>query len=154
MATKPACPRLTPQEVAAFREEIYQHYQQHGRRLPWRETRDPYAILVSEIMLQQTGVERVLGKYREFLERFPDWEALAQASGAEILAVWQGLGYNRRVLALARVARAVREEHGGRLPEEETELRRLPGVGPATAGLSIWSSFGTLNLPAGVHYNE
>ncbi|MGQ9687692.1 MAG: A/G-specific adenine glycosylase [Desulfobaccales bacterium] len=102
--------------------------------MPWRRSRDPYQVLLSEIMLQQTQVERVLGKYEEFLARFPDVPALDQAPWPEVLEVWQGLGYNRRALALKRLARMVMERWGGQLPATEKELRSLPGVGPATAG--------------------
>jgi len=130
----PSDQNLTPTDIAAFRKLIYGHFQTQGRRLPWRETRDPYAIVVSELMLQQTGVERVLGKYGEFLERFPDFGSLARATVAEVLTVWQGLGYNRRALHLLRLAQAVVTRHAGRLPNSEAALRDLPGIGPATAG--------------------
>jgi A/G-specific adenine glycosylase len=109
--------------------------------MPWRETQNPYHILVSEIMLQQTQVERVLGKYPEFLARFPDFETLAQASWPEVYAAWQGLGYNRRALALKRLAQAVVEDWGGALPQGEGELRSLPGIGPATAGALLAFAF-------------
>ncbi len=135
-------PTLTAPEIADFRALILRHFRQHGRRLPWRETRDPYAILVSEVMLQQTGVERVAAKYGAFLERFPDIAALALANLAEVLALWQGLGYNRRALHLLRLAREVVTNHGGRLPESETALQSLPGIGPATAGALAAFAFG------------
>lgn len=125
---------LSPGEVERFRGVIYRHYREHRRDLPWRRTHNPYHILVSEIMLQQTQVERVLGKYAEFLDAFPDFATLARAPWPQVLGVWQGLGYNRRALALKRLAQAVMEAGGGRLPESETALRTLPGIGPATAG--------------------
>jgi A/G-specific adenine glycosylase len=125
---------LSPGRVEKFQAVIYQHYQAHKRAMPWRQTQDPYHILVSEIMLQQTQVERVLGKYGKFLARFPDFETLARAPWPEVLAEWQGLGYNRRALALKRLAQAVVEDWGGTLPRGEEELRSLPGIGPATAG--------------------
>jgi A/G-specific adenine glycosylase len=119
--------------VRAFRKRIYRHYEKHGRRLPWRKTRDPYRILVSEVMLQQTQVDRVEGKYREFIEAFPDFRSLARAPLREILRVWSGLGYNRRALALKRTAERVMSEFGGILPSNPDVLRTLPGVGSATA---------------------
>jgi A/G-specific adenine glycosylase len=109
--------------------------------MPWRQTRDPCHILVSEIMLQQTQVERVLGKYSEFLRQFPNFAALDQAPWPEVLAVWQGLGYNRRALALKRLARVVMAQWGGRLPDNEEDLRALPGIGPATAGAVLAFAF-------------
>jgi A/G-specific adenine glycosylase len=125
---------LTAEEVARFQAEVYAHYRDHGRRLPWRETRDPYAILVSEFMLQQTQVARVMGKYPPFLAAFPDFVHLAQAPLPEVLAAWQGLGYNRRALALRECAAQVLSRFGGRLPDSPRVLATLPGVGPATAG--------------------
>src|SRR6476620_5320039 len=99
----------------------------NGRDLPWRHTRDPYAILVSEVMLQQTQVSRVVPRWEEWLQRWPTVEALATASPADVIRAWQGLGYNRRALNLHRAARAVAE---GGWPDDLTEL---PGVGPYTA---------------------
>jgi A/G-specific adenine glycosylase len=133
MGTRGMSRHLTQSEIRAFREVIWRHYGEHGRRLPWRETTDPYEILVSEVMLQQTQVSRVVGKYREFLEAFPTIQALATASLAEILRVWQGLGYNRRALALHRLARIVVETHGGSVPDNIEALKKLPGIGHATA---------------------
>jgi A/G-specific adenine glycosylase len=101
--------------------------------LPWRGTTDPYRIFVSEVMLQQTQVDRVVGKYRQFVRAFPSWRSLARARLDRVLAVWRGLGYNRRALWLKRAAEAVAERHGGRLPRDVHELERLPGVGEATA---------------------
>lgn len=106
----------------------------HARDLPWRRTRDPYHILVSEIMLQQTQVDRVLPKYRAFLETFPTIAALAAAPTAEVIRAWSGLGYNRRAVNMQRTARAVLEEHGGQFPRDVAALLRLPGIGPYTAG--------------------
>lgn len=125
---------LSRGQVKKFQAEIYRHYQTHKRAMPWRQTRNPYHILVSEIMLQQTQVERVLGKFGSFLERFPDVASLARAPWPEVLAVWQGLGYNRRALALKRLAQRVVEDWEGELPRSTEGLRSLPGIGPATAG--------------------
>jgi A/G-specific adenine glycosylase len=102
--------------------------------MPWRDTADPYHILISEIMLQQTQVERVALKYEPFITAFPDVFALARAPLRDILAGWQGLGYNRRALALQRLARRVVAEFEGRLPDSVATLRTFPGIGPATAG--------------------
>jgi A/G-specific adenine glycosylase len=123
----------TPQQIRAFRARVRAHYRAHGRPMPWRETRDPYAILVSEIMLQQTQVDRVRAKYAAFLAAFPDVAALARAPLDRVLALWQGLGYNRRGLALSRIARRLVDEHGGRVPDDAAALEALPGIGQATA---------------------
>ena len=109
-------------------------YADNYRRLPWRETRDPYRILVSEIMLQQTQAERVVPKYLEFLELFPSLAALADAPASEVIRAWAGLGYNRRALNLQRACRAVVERFGGVMPSDPAELLSLPGIGPYTAG--------------------
>jgi A/G-specific adenine glycosylase len=116
-------------------------YADHARDLPWRRTRDPYAILVSEVMLQQTQVERVIPRYLAWRERWPTVEALAAASPADVIREWQGLGYNRRGLNLHRAARAV-AKHGW--PDDLTEL---PGVGPYTAAALANFAFGRGELP-------
>jgi len=113
---------------------VYDYYKRHGRDLPWRRTRDPYHILVSEIMLQQTQVARVLTKYPLFLRRFPTVQSLARAPFADIMRVWQGMGYNRRALALKKLAEALVKEHGARVPAEREALKALPGIGEATSG--------------------
>ncbi len=120
--------------VRAFRKKVYDHFRKQGRDLPWRRTDNPYRILVSEIMLQQTQVERVLGKYREFLAAFPDFASLASAPLPKLLALWRGMGYNRRALALRALAREVVNAHGGKLPTDPEVLRSLPGIGRYTAG--------------------
>ena len=104
------------------------------RDLPWRRTRDPYAILVSEVMLQQTQVDRVIPYYDRFLERFPTVHDLAEAPVAEVIKLWAGLGYNRRAVNLQRAAQVVVSEHGGQFPSDPIELRKLPGLGAYTAG--------------------
>jgi A/G-specific adenine glycosylase len=113
----------------------------YGRDLPWRRTTDPYHILVSEIMLQQTRAERVILKYEPFLSQFPDFETLAAASPGEVLSAWQGLGYNRRALSLRKLAIRVEEDFGGILPCDERDLRGLPGVGPYTAAAILVFAF-------------
>ena len=120
-------------QVRAFRAKIRRYFRLHGRDLPWRNTRDPYAILVSEIMLQQTQVERVSPKYEAFLRSFPSFEALHRAPLQKVLASWSGLGYNRRALALKNCAGLVVTAHQGKLPCDEAELRALPGIGAYTA---------------------
>lgn len=117
--------RLT-QRLLAWGEDV-------RRDLPWRRTRDPWAILVSELMLQQTQVSRVIPRYEAFLERFPTPADCARASSSETLRLWAGLGYNRRALHLHRAAQQIVDEHGGRLPEDLTALQALPGIGPYTA---------------------
>ncbi len=114
-------------------------YAEHGRDLPWRGTRDPYRVLVSEVMLQQTQAARVAPYYERFLARFPDERALAAAPTADVLGAWSGLGYNRRALGLQRAARIVAGEGW---PPDEAGLRRLPGVGPYTAAAVAAFAFG------------
>lgn len=122
-------------EVRKFQDIIKDYYAKAGRHnLPWRQTRDPYRILVSEVMLQQTQVPRVMKKYEEFLAAFPTAEALAAAPTASLLKAWQGLGYNRRALALKRAAEAVVRNHGGKFPRAKEALEDLPGIGPSTSG--------------------
>lgn len=115
-------------------ESLIAWYRRSARAFPWRETRDPYRILVSEIMLQQTQAERVVPKYLAFLEQFPTLQDLAAAAPADVIRAWSGLGYNRRALNLQRACRAIVEERGGVVPDAVDELRRLPGIGPYTAG--------------------
>ena len=119
--------------IARFRKIVWDHYRKNGRDLPWRKTVDPYRILVSEVMLQQTQVSRVLKFYAPFIRAFPNVRVLARAPLKEVLRLWQGLGYNRRALYLKRIAAAVVERHHGRLPRAIEDLERLPGIGRATA---------------------
>ena len=116
-------------------------FEEHGRDLPWRRTRDPYAILVSEVMLQQTQVERVIPRYLRWLERWPTVDALAAATAADVIREWQGLGYNRRALSLHRAARVVARDGW---PED---LTMLPGVGAYTAAALRSFAFGEPVLP-------
>ncbi len=128
-------PKSTPiKHASLFRRRLLAWFRRHGRELPWRRTRDPYRVLVSEIMLQQTQVVRVEEYYHRFLERFPTVEALARARPARVREEWDGLGYYRRAANLHRLARDVVKDHGGKIPDDVEALRRLPGIGPYTAG--------------------
>jgi len=117
-------------------------YEAERRDLPWRRTTDPYLVLVSEIMLQQTRVETVIPRYARFLERFPDLPALASASPEDVLAEWSGLGYYRRARSLHAAARAIVDEHGGEFPRQYAPLRALPGIGDYTAAAIAAIAFG------------
>ncbi len=108
-------------------------YRSHGRDLPWRRTDDPYRIAVSEFMLQQTQVDRVVPLYLAFLKRFPSWKALAVAPQSEVVRAWKGLGYNMRALRLKKLAEGVMRDFGGQLPSDEASLLGLHGIGPYTA---------------------
>ena len=120
--------------MTAMQRRLLSWYAQRGRHtLPWRGTRDPYRILVAEFMLQQTQVDRVVPKYEAFLARFPDIASLAEASVAEVLRAWQGLGYNTRALRLKRIAQVVLDRFESRIPAADSQLRALPGIGPYTA---------------------
>jgi len=122
---------------------LLEWYAREGRAgLPWRATRDPYAILVSEVMLQQTQVDRVIPKYLAFLERFPTLEALADAPTAEVIREWAGLGYNMRAVRLQEIARQAQRGYGGKLPESLSDLLTLKGVGRYTAGAVAAFAFG------------
>ncbi len=115
-------------------DKVLRWYARHGRaNLPWRVERDPYRTVVSEFMLAQTQVDRVVPKFEAFVVRFPDFAALARASAADVLREWKGLGYNSRAVRLQGLAKAVVERHGGALPSDSEALRSLPGVGPYTA---------------------
>jgi A/G-specific adenine glycosylase len=118
-----------------FRALVWKYWKEQGRHdLPWRKTVDPYKILVSEVMLQQTQVERVIPYYKKFLRKFPTVRKLAEAPLSEVLILWQGLGYNRRAKMLHEAAKAVVKEYGGSFPKNASELEKLPGIGPYTAG--------------------
>ena len=125
---------LSTFQVNHFRKKIYDHYAKHGRDLPWRKRITPYRVLVSEIMLQQTQVDRVIEKYKEFLSAFPNFKTLAKAPLPKLLKIWSGMGYNRRALSLRKLAQAVVVEHKGRLPSDPHVLLTLPGIGQYTAG--------------------
>jgi A/G-specific adenine glycosylase len=133
----PAAPRR-----AAFRRRLLGWYRENGRDLPWRRADDPYQVLVSEIMLQQTQVHRVLPKYVEWLERYPSLQALADAPLAEVVRAWYPLGYNIRPRRLHLIAREAVARYDGKLPEDEGTLLGFPGIGPYTAGAIRSFAFG------------
>jgi A/G-specific adenine glycosylase len=120
--------------IAEFRRGLLRWFRRHGRDLPWRRTRDPYHVIVSEFMLQQTQVSRVESYYQRFLERYPTIESLASAPAAMVRESWDGLGYYRRATNLHRLAQQVVRDRAGVIPADPAELRRLPGVGRYTAG--------------------
>lgn len=137
LSEMPDQPPFTPADLladpAAFRARIRALAAPRWRELAWRRTRDPYLIWISEVMLQQTQVARVEARWDDWLRRFPTVQALAAASDADVLVAWQGMGYNRRALALHRAAQAVVEDFGGAFPRDRAALLELPGVGPSTA---------------------
>ena len=136
-------PSLDPRidlRIDPFIDHVLARGRELYRDFPWRRTTDPYAILVSEVMLQQTQVSRVQRYYERWLQQFPTIDALASASTADVLSAWQGLGYNRRALALTRLASEVSEHHAGGIPTTREALLTLPGIGPATAaGILIFA---------------
>jgi len=136
--------RTSVTDAHRCRSAVLDWYDAHGRDLPWRETRDPYAILVSEVMLQQTQVSRVVTYWPAFLDRFPSAEALASASLDDVLSAWSGLGYYGRARRLRAAAVQIVAEHGGVVPESPEALRRLPGIGKYTAAAVSSIAF---NLP-------
>lgn len=117
-----------------FIKKVYTYYETNGRKhLPWRKTKDPYKIMVSEIMLQQTQVDRVIPKYKQFIEVFPDVQSLAQAPIQKVLSLWVGLGYNRRALNLKKACEVLVKDFKGKVPRDKKELESLPGIGPYTS---------------------
>lgn len=136
---------LSRSEITGFRRRIAQFYRNNKREFPWRDNITPYRTVVSEFMLQQTGVERVIGKFGPFVGRFLDFSALATAPLSDVLDAWQGLGYNRRALSLKKLAGIVVDEYSGELPQDAALLRAMPGVGDATAGAIRAFAF---NLPS------
>ncbi|HEU5313320.1 MAG TPA: A/G-specific adenine glycosylase, partial [Candidatus Udaeobacter sp.] len=123
----------SPRNIRAFRRSLLRWFRRHSRDLPWRKTRDPYAILVSEFMLQQTQVASVIPYYNKWLRRFPDFASVARASQNDVLHAWQGLGYYNRVRNLHATAKIVQNRYRGVFPCDVTTIRKLPGVGRYTA---------------------
>jgi A/G-specific adenine glycosylase len=136
--------KLTTNQVFDFQKKIYDYYHKNKRDFSWRSDITEYKIFISEVMLQQTQTSRVIFKFEQWIEKFPDFISVAQASQYEILSTWQGLGYNRRGLNLARAAQMIIQEFNGLLPKKLDDLQKIPGIGPNTAG-SI-SAF-AFNLP-------
>ncbi|HRH26112.1 MAG TPA: A/G-specific adenine glycosylase [Candidatus Paceibacterota bacterium] len=134
----------TKKSAKKFISTVYDHYRIHARSFPWRETNDPYKILVSEIMLQQTQADRVVEKYNSFITQFPTIEMLARAPLSQVLKEWKGLGYNRRAKYLHSTAQIVIEKHNGAFPKDLQSLIELPGIGEATAGDILAFAF---NIP-------
>lgn len=124
-----------------FRADVWAFYRANRREMPWRDIDDPYAVLVSEVMLQQTQVSRVMDRWTAWLDLFPDVRALAAAPLSVVLSAWQGLGYNRRAVALKRSAERIVEEFGGEVPRDPRSLRTLPGIGPTTAAAVVNYAF-------------
>lgn len=149
MLIKPRFRKSALRNRAGFNDTLAGWFERDGKDYPWRRTCDPYAILVSEVMLQQTQIATVLGRryYQRFLETFPDLESLALAEDEQLLKAWEGLGYYRRVRMLRATAQAVIADHGGEFPEELSDLMKLPGVGRYTAGALRSFAF---DLPAAV----
>ena len=137
--------QLSPKDVTVFQKTIVDHYKKSGRVFPWRETRDPYAILVSEVMLQQTQAERVVPFFTKWMKQFPTAKVLARVPISAVLKVWQGLGYNRRALNLKHAGEMIVKEYGGKIPVDIQKIDALPGVGPYTAGAIGAFAF---NLPS------
>lgn len=135
-------PLPAPARRQWFRRRLLTWYRANGRSLPWRETDDPYHILVSEIMLQQTQVDRVLPKYHEWLERYPSLEALADAEDEDVVQTWRPLGYNIRPRRLQAIAREAVAKYGGELPGDEETLLSFKGIGQYTAGAVMSFAFG------------
>ena len=136
---------IDTKQLRKFEREIWNYYKGNKRDLPWRRTTNPYYILISEVMLQQTQVSRVILKYEEFIKKFSTIESLAKASKAEVLTLWQGLGYNRRALFLKRASETLFEQNpkNPHLPTTREELLKLPGIGQSTAGALLAFAFNT-----------
>ena len=128
--------KLTAKQIKKFQDIVLGYYRDHDRQhLPWRnKKRTPYQVLVSEVMLQQTQVDRVIPFFKEWMKQFPNFKSLTEARQVDVLRLWKGLGYNSRALRLQKLAQIVTNEYKGRLPKERQALEALPGIGPYTAG--------------------
>jgi A/G-specific adenine glycosylase len=134
-----------PRDIAEFRRIIYSHYEEAGRVFPWRQNTDPWGVLVSEFMLQQTQTDRVIPYWERWMRLWPSPQDLAKSSLEAVMREWSGLGYNRRARYIRDCAGAIVKDHEGRVPETPDELRTLPGIGPYTAGAIACFSY---NYPA------
>lgn len=132
---------LCSSDIIAFQSHIYNYYKKHGRLFSWRQAITPYKIVVSEVMLQQTQTDRVVKKFDLFLDLFPDFSSLAEASFDNVLRVWKGLGYNRRAQNLQKIAQIIVRDYAGQLPSDQDTLQQLPGIGPATAASIVAFAF-------------
>lgn len=132
---------ITQQEIKRFQRKIWAFYGVNARTLPFRHFENPYRVTVSEVMLQQTQVERVIPKYREWIRRWPSWRSLSRASRRDVLSAWSGLGYNRRAIHLQESAQIITEQYRGRLPRSVSEVRALPGIGEYTASAILIFSY-------------
>jgi A/G-specific adenine glycosylase len=134
--------RLAEGDVKSFQRRLLRWFEENGRDLPWRRTRDPYKILVSEVMLQQTQVDRVQGYYKRFLKEYPTVQDLAAAPSTRVRDSWEGLGYYARARNLHAAAQRIVENHGGHFPRRLEEVKALPGVGRYTAGAVVSFAYG------------
>jgi A/G-specific adenine glycosylase len=132
---------LSAHRIKLFQKEILGWYKVHKRDLPWRKSRDPYSILISEVMSQQTQIPRVIPKFNNWMERFPTVQVLAKASTADILRAWSGLGYNRRALYLQKAAQVIVQQYNGIFPQTQEELKKLPGIGEYTSAALLCFAF-------------
>lgn len=138
---------ITQESIRKFRRKILTFAGKHGRRLPWRQTSNPYFILVSEVMLQQTQVSRVIGYYDRWIKEFPDFCSLGAAKNSRVLQLWSGLGYNSRALRLKECCKIICKDYNGVLPKEIPELKKLPGIGDYTSAALLAFVY---NIPAPV----
>lgn len=127
----------TSNKIEKFKQIVLNYYHTHKRILPWRETINPYWVVISEIMLQQTQVSRVLIKFPEFIKKFPSFQTLAESSLTDVLSVWRGMGYSRRAKYLRLISQKIVREYNNKIPEDPKELESFPGIGPATAGAIV-----------------
>lgn len=127
--------KISSSRIQSFQKTVYDYYRNSGRHaLPWRKKITPYAIVISECMLQQTQVDRVIPFFKQWMKFFPSWKKLAHASTRDVVQAWKGLGYNNRALRLQKLARVILNEYHGKFPRERSMLESLPGIGPYTAG--------------------
>ena len=136
--------------VKKFQKIIWAYYKNHKRYFPWRRTRDPYKILISEVMLQQTQASRVIPRYKSFLKKFPTVQALASSTLRQVLVEWQGLGYNRRAIFLKRCAERIESDFQGKFPKDFKTLCSLPGIGPGLTQTGLVQCINEVNQTTGI----